>query len=375
MVKEIPFKEIGKVGKKLLVMVAGVCQNYKEEMIVEEIDFDSCPTDCPLFRFDVEKKRNVCMENCLHNRQMKTPKVVYMNERHKYNIKKELVVEDNRLSKYQLLQLVSYHFLGVDSRGVVPFVSAKQLAEKFDCTVKTIKNNNKRFVELGLISITHYSSDLFSVDIQGYEDYHLTKMEGGTGYVQMSKNFLEALVTLDNVNSMRLAIRALLQYDNEVELKQKEQCYYSYNDIKRFMPSNINHKKIIDELLLKTKHIFDFEATDKGLFISLKDEFNGKVQKQQKEEEFKSTITGHMIDVNRGLFMAGEESVELLDSDTEDLSHLSMEYGVDLVIEALDIYIDFQRNQSTPEKINNVGGFIRTVIRNNFIKGIFQNVA
>jgi hypothetical protein len=371
----LPFKEIGKVGKKLLVQLGGVSQNYKEVSIVEEIDFDTCPVECPFFKFDVEKKKNICMSHCLHNRQMKSSKVVYMNERHKYNIKKELVVEDNRLSKFQTLQLLSYHLLNVDSQGFVPFVSVKSLAEKLNCTVRTLKNNNKRMVELGMISVTYHGANFFSVQIKDYDKYHLTKQEGGTGYVQMTKGFLEALFSMDNVNSIRLAIRALLKFDDEVEVRKQDVCRYSYNDIKRFMPSNINHKKIIDELLMKTQSVFDIVTTDGYIEISLKDEFNGKVQKEEKEKEFKEKIEESIISINEELFMAGEEGMDLSETEIEDLSHLSMEYGIDLVLEGLKVSVQYIQGKETPDLIENIGGFIRTVIRNNFIRNTGKMVA
>lgn len=372
----VPLKEIGKVGKRLLVQIAGICQNYKKEMIVEEIDFDTCPVECPFQRFDAEQKRDICMNHCPHKCQAKSPKVVYMNERHKYNIKMVDKIEDSRLSKYQLLQLITYHFLGVDSRGVVPFVSTKQLAKRLGCSKRTIKNNNQRLAKLELIAVSFYGKDLFSVDILGYEKYHLPKMEGGTGYVQMTKGFLEAIGEMDNVNSMRLAIRALLKFDDEVEVRRQEECMYTYNDMKRFMPSNINHKKIIDELMAKTAGIFDIQAYDAFVMIKLKDAYNGKVQKQLKEEEFKETIAHHLQESNQSLVQDGlEVLIDLSSEEIEDLSHLSMEYGVELVIKGLNACVSYIQDEKTPDLIENIGGFIRTVIKNNFIRTLGKNAA
>lgn len=373
MTMTIPFKEIGKVGKRLLVQIAGITQNYKEEEVVEEIDFDTCPVECALQRFDTEEKLDVCMNHCPFNRKKKTPKVVYINERHRYNIQKVNRIEDSRLSKYQLLQLLTYHFLGTDSKGFVSFVSTKELAGKLKCNVRTIKNNNKRLEELGFISYHNYGADLFSVKIDGYESYHLKREEGGTGYVQMSKNFIKALYDMDNVNVMRLAIRALLKFDTEVEVRKEVQCEYSYNDIKRFMPSNINHKKIIDELMAKTTHIFDIVTTSTSIFISLKEEFNGKVQKTQKEVAFTETITDYMDELNQEL--PEQDAIKLFPQETENLVELAMEYGIDNVLQAIDIYQSYIDSDDTPDAVVNLGGFIRTVIEKNLIRNIGKMVA
>lgn len=372
MTMTIPFKEIAKVGKRLLVQVAGVCENYKIEKTVEEIDFDSCPVECALKDFDVERKSNICMNHCPFNRQTKTSKVVYMNERHKYNIKQTTVVEHQRLSKYQLLQLITYHFF-VDSRGFASLISVKELAEHLGCTVRTIKNNNKELQKLGLISFSEYGADLFSVEIKDYDKNHLKKEQGGTGYVQMTQSFMDALVSMDNVNAMRLAIRALLKYDNEVEVEKKDVCLYSYNDIKRFMPSNINHKKIIDELMLKTASIFTIIASDKYISIQLKEQYNGKVQKQEKETAYTGEILEYVDEINEQL-VDGEE-ILLTRKDTEDLVQLSMEYGLNHVQKALSVYVPYIQSKHTPDSIENIGGFIRTVIKNTIFNRYGKMVA
>lgn len=373
MAMTIPFKEIGKVGKRLLVQIAGITQNYKEVEVVEEIDFKSCPVECAFQQFDAEKKMSFCINQCPFNRQKKTPKVVYMNERHRYHIKTVNRFEDSRLSKYQLLQLLMYHFLGTDSKGFVSFVSKNQLANQLNCSVRTIKNNNKRLEELGLIVCHNYGTDLFNLKINGYEKYHLKKEEGGTGYVQMSQSFVKALIGMDNVNVMRLAIRALLKFDDEVEVRKEAQCEYSYNDIKRFMPTNINHKKIIDELMAKTTHIFDIETTNATVFISLKEEFNGKVQKLQKEVEFTETISTYIQEMNERL--SGKEEIHVSNKETENLVELAMEYGVDNVVQAIDICHDYLERDNTPHVIENLGGFIRTIIENSLFRSIEKMVA
>ena len=369
MAMTIPFKEIGKIGKRLLIQVAGITQNYKEETIVEEIDFNSCPVECIFQRFDAEKKRNVCFNHCPHNQKTQKSKVVYMNERHRYHIRTENRFEDSRVSKYQLLQLLTYHFLGTDSNGFVSFVSTKELAEELSCTVRTIRNNNKRLEALGFISFHNYGKDLFSVKINGYETYHLKKEEGGTGYIQMTQSFLTALYSMENVNVMRLAIRSLLKFDNESG--SVERCEYSYNDIKRFMPTNINHKKIIDELMAKTTHIFDIETGDESVSISLKEAFNGKIQKRQKAELFSAVLSQHIEVVNET--SSAELPLAFSPDETENLVELALEYGINHVVEAVDIYENYREN--APEEIKNIGGFIRIVIKNTLIRSLGKMAA
>lgn len=360
MTMTMPFKEIAKVGKGLLIQAVGIAENSKTVVESEEIDFNTCPSECIFKKFEPEHKMNVCMNHCPHNRQNKTTKTVYNNERHKYDLYKKTSY-DKRLSKYQLLQLITYHYF-VDSRGFGSLLSSKELAEYLGCTLRTFKNNNKRLQELGLVYYSECGSDLFSIKIVGYENNHLTAEQGGKGYVQMSKSFMEALVSMDNVNVMRLAIRSLLKFDSDVSVKQQDVCHYSYNDISLSMPSNINHKKIIDELMAKTSHIFTIFKSDHFISIHLKDEYNGKIQKVEKETFFKEQLEEHIETLNEDL--AESEEITITQKDETDLIQLSMEYGLNYVIEALAVYLRYIQSQTTPDIVHNLGGFIRTVIRN-----------
>lgn len=360
------FKDIAKVGKSFLVQMVGLAENSKEVTVEKTIDYNSCPADCPFKNFSIDKKEQICKTLCTYNQIVEKEKVTYLNENHFYNIKKEDRLEKNRLSKYQMLQLISYHFLGVDSHGRAKYISTKELAEKLNCTVRTIRENNKILEELGLIFVSSCGSDLFNVHIIGYEKYHLTKLEGGTGYVQMTKSFIEALFSMENVNAMRLAIRALLRYDREVEVEKGDVCFYSFKDIKSFTPSHINHKKIILELFDESKEVFNIQSHSDGLYIELNEKYNGKIQKDRIAQDYAKEITE----------VLAEEKLIVSPEDVSDLAQLSMEYGEsDIVIESIRIYKKYINRDDAPEFIENFGGFIRTIIKRSLLNNPLKNVA
>lgn len=351
-------KEIANIGKSALILAVGLCENYKREMYVEEIDFASCSDSCPFKNLEGDKKYEYCKNNCTIAPKKK-PEVVYVNEKNKYKIKFVDVLEQKRLSKLQLQQFLLYHFLNVDSNGVIKYASIKEIASMLNCTKRSVRENNEVLKELGLIVYSSLSRDVFSIAILGYKKYRDTRANYGTGYIPMPKEFFKALLNFKNVNTMRLAIRLLVRFDDMSSKKEDEPCMYSYNDLKHFMPKNISYKNIIDKTLEGLETLFDIEKRASVVVFKLKNEFNGKVQKVEKKKEYTSTITNTLT----------ENNIYYKEKDISDLVDLSIEYGLDTVINAISIYIS-KYKEEIDENIYNFGGFIRQLIK----KSIFERL-
>lgn len=345
-----PLKEIAKVSNDLLDKLSAVYKEKKKVPVIEEIDFSQCPSDCPLIHVEMDKKIHYCIHHC-QIRKTKQPSVYVANEADKY-IKTEKEIEvKNSFSKYQILLLLTYHFLGPDNRGIISYVSENELSKRLGCSLRTIRNNNQRLVSLGCISISRIIGDLINVQIIGYDKYHLSAKKGGNGYVQMTKEFFEELIQLKNVNAIRIALRSLLLHEKQVIVKNKEKAFCKYDDLRQKLPSHVNHKKIIDELFQKSAHMFQIESSSAYLFIKLRKEFDGKEQKPIKEAQFGHILSDYMAEKNQSV--TSKEMDSLID--------LSMEYGVDLVKEGLEQAIKYQINQN--KALENLGGFVRKAIR------------
>lgn len=346
-------KEVAKIGKDVLVKIVGVAENYKKEVIVE--DFSACPTTCPFHSLSDEAKKGYCASHCPI--VPKTVKVVYVNEKHRYNLQLTDELKEKRVSKFKLLQYLLLHFL-CDSNGFVLHVSATEIASLLGSSVRTVKDNFKALKELGFIEYHKINADLFSVYLVDYHKYHLTKEEGGKGYIQMAKEFLHALIEIKNVNAIRLCLRQLLKYDDEVVLKGNTHGVYTYEDLKRFMPKNIRYKKAIQKVLEKTQKAFDVESKGSVVVFKLKDEYNGRILKQKKEQEYAQQI---------GAFFSENQEV-VTQFVMSDLVQLAMQYGIQYVMQALHIYKNMFLTEERTNFVENIGGFIRTVIRNNLLK-------
>jgi hypothetical protein len=170
-------------------------------------------------------------------------------------------MRDKRLSKTQLKQILYYHFLNMDAKGIIKKVNVHKVAEALNCSINTIINNNNRLIELGFIGCTYLSSKIFNIFLVGYSKYHLTKEQGGNGYIQMSKEVLTELLKVKNVNVLRFELRRLLKVDNDsfkvLSEATNTESTYSYNEIKRVMPK-YTYKQVINNVCINRTNILQF---------------------------------------------------------------------------------------------------------------------
>lgn len=344
---ERPIKEIAKIGKVALLSAVGFCRNYKKESVIELELNAFCPEEC-MFK----NSGFPCPEHRVEDPTIRETE--YINERHRYKIKNTL--EEKRLSKYQLKQFILYHYLNIDSNGFARLVSVKYVAEKLGCSIRTVVNNNRVLENLGLIAVVKRSPEFFNVFIAGYKQYHLKKEEGGTGYVQMPREFFEGLLKMNHANQIRMAIRKYLYYDNEVIVQKKPDCTLYFSHIKNFMPTNISYKKAILKTMEPAKEFFDIIIKDTFILFNLKDKYNGRVVKAQKEEQFSKEITATLENAH----------VRFVKPDIGDLVQLSLEYGLEAVTEALGVYKE--RYIDEGNDVDNLGGFIRATIRRSLLQ-------
>lgn len=361
MISNIPLKEFANIGKSILTLSVGICENYKQEIICEEIDYAACSPECPFFNFSIDQKKDYCINHC-SAAPKKLPEITYVNEKNKYRLSTIDISEKKRLSKFQLLQFMLYHFLSVDSNGIIKYTSIKEIAKILGCTTKTVRNNNEVLRRMGFVATSTITTDIFNIIILGYKDYRLSQKDGGHGYIPMAQDFFAKLIEIDNVNAIRLCIRELIKADDdEVKLNEKiEESVFTYKNIKHFMPKNISYKSAIEDIVNKTSELFDIEKKASFMSFQLKDEFNGKKLKLIKEEVFKKNLTVFLDD----------NKIAHTNKDISDLVQLSMEYGFSHVEIAIAEYSS-KYIKLLNDGIENLGGFIRELIRKKF----FENIA
>lgn len=338
-----------KIGKAFLRSITGVQQNFKEIKRVEVIDTSICKK-CPFNNSNADIIQQYCKNYC---QKAKTTKkiVTYYNESNRYHIPKR-----ERLSKSQIKQILLYHFLGVDKRGIVKNISTKKVAKLLGCTTRTVKNNNQRFIDLGYILYSKAFDDKFSILLTDYSKYHLTKKEGGTGYITMSKELLFELLKIDSVNSLRLELRKTIEFDDSnINTNLPRFGEYTYNEIKRFLPEYLHYKRAVNNVIENCSNCYDVIQDEKGIKFMLKDKYNPDILIDNIYEECEKNLYIHPI--TKSLYVNEEVQNNLYD--------LCIRYGIQTVNSALDyIYYNYVIKRI---KITNIVGLARTIITRNAV--------
>lgn len=167
---------------------------------------------------------------------------------------------DATLSMTQTFQLCVYYFLNPDSKHFILNVPIRPLAELIGCSLRTVKNNNRFFSDKLFISFTENKNHTVSLKL------HIKEELVDEDVIILQKKLILQILEMDNVNSIRIAFRFILRLHDHNSGK----IYYSYNDIVRFLPSNINHPKMIKQMVLALLDIFDIESSANGFFVSYK---------------------------------------------------------------------------------------------------------
>lgn len=182
----------------------------------------------------------------------------------------EKIDKDFSLSKYQMLQLFTYYFLNPDSNNFVHNIPIEPLSKLIGCSIRSIKNSNIELSNKELISYTTYEHKYLTFKLHtkdnSFFDHNIVESE----YILIRKGVLLHILEANNINSIRIIFRFILRLNEVDMINDKGSCYYSYNDLKRFLPSNINHKKIIDDLVLESISIFNIDFVENGVIVSFK---------------------------------------------------------------------------------------------------------
>jgi hypothetical protein len=331
---------------------------------VETIKYKACE-GCPFFNSTDPNAIRYCNEFCEEKTQIKVVDRISI-------VGKE-TSSTLRLSNSQIKQMLCYYYMS-DSNGVVLDIIKNELSSILGCTQKTIDNNNYILQELGLIIIgnKHYGS--FSVVINNYSNQHTEK---GDGYVVMSKEVFDCILSSKNVNATRVINRFILKYDMNVIMNAD--TILSAEELKDLLPTNLHLKKAINNIVQnlpsnsnykdgETSYssngaysAFTIISKNGALIFSMNRIFDGKT----KRNNIKSTARNYFNEYfKENNFSRGLESID-------DIVSLSTEYGYAIV----KIIVE-QLSEEEFDKVSNLGGYIRENIRN-YIElnaGLFDKV-
>lgn len=313
-------KELGKVGKRMLRQLSSYVEKYVEvEKETEVID--------PISG-EIEKRIE-----------------------HTYEVKKV------RLSKSQILQVLYYHFLPIDERGVIRAVSEKQIAEDLNITIRTVRNNNILLEEANVISYSRSIGNTINILLENYQSYFL---QNGSGYLTLTFDRLKELSDIEHVNSLRTELREELIYDNNEAKRQYKRDHspsvISFNDFKTFAPKYTHYQGMVKSIVEKGTSAFKVIVKDSAIFFEKNESYKtGKEIKELRTKEYNETITSCIQSHKVQDFFTKEH--------IEDFIQLSFEYSIDRLLPALEELITQQFYEGAEKPIHNFGGKVRTIIR------------
>lgn len=206
----------------------------------------------------------------------------YYYEQHAMGIAKNFL--NIKWTKSLIKQVLAY-MAKCDSQGRVALMSEEELAATIDCSVRTVQNNNKTLEEHDIIQWDRLWGEYIQVSFIGYLenclDLHkknqeelpmdatasiesvLDKYTSKSGYTSVSDEVIYELLKVENINMLRIALRALYAYESQVNVKQDTEALLSYTEVKYVLPSYIGYKAAIKNMVNKLQSIFHVSVLEK----------------------------------------------------------------------------------------------------------------
>ena len=98
---------------------------------------------------------------------------------------------------------------------------------------------------------------------------HLTAREGGSGYFTVSSSMMDTILSIKNVNALRLDLLWSLRSDDD-SLHKKEHSSFVIKELKNVLPSHMAYSNRIEFYKKDTPSLFLFSVDKKKITFSLK---------------------------------------------------------------------------------------------------------
>ena len=348
---------IEKIFKKIEVKKAEVCS-------VHIIDYTYCPDSC---KYKNCNKYSICTTGCdkcvlkpVNNESIQGIQGQHIIK--KEYINNSIIGKDyKKLSKYQILQYLLYHFLPLNGEGRFRYLSEKDISEKLNCSVKTVKRNNEVLKALNLIKYDYDDFGIISLSIVDYQDSFKTKDEKGKGGISVPSSAFDEIVKYQSIDEIRIALFMLQKYISYEGIYGFDSlCNLAINDF-------INSKlELVSEGKRYRKKIFSITQKLLNLFIiNKKEESNSpkvigfKIKKifspNKYKKEYQEKALTKIIDITEN------KEIKTKEKDLDDLMGLVMQYGENPVIAAINKF-------KMPLAIGKIklGAYIRHEIEENY---------
>ncbi|TCI33870.1 hypothetical protein EVJ29_13360 [Exiguobacterium sp. SH4S7] len=196
----------------------------------------------------------------------------YRYEQHHYNIPACFTAFKWTKSRIRHVLALLAH---ADDQGKIDFMEDETIADLAHTSVRSLHNNLKTFEQNGLMTVVRHFPGVISIQLtdylENYRDLFLdgTSVVSKTGYTSVWHGLLSQLIALDNVNTLRLALRTLVQVEKDVHVQSNEQAILTYDEIKGFLPKYCGHKLAIQKMMSGLKFLHVSLVEDSKSFLSM----------------------------------------------------------------------------------------------------------
>jgi hypothetical protein len=325
-----------------------------------------------------ERFDEICMEYGLFRKRNEAGVVEWVEYESKENLQRVFchsltipsnlsVIHTKRLSKSQICQLLLYHFMHPDERGILSMVSEKEVADMLGCHVKTVRANNEFFEKIGIIFYSKADNGRVNIWLRDYNTYHLNKEKGGEGYIPFSKQLLSALLCIEDVNVLRVELQKLIKYDNDnikfitktdQEASRTAPSTLTCDEIKKVVPYYLRYNRAVMGIVSRSSEAFETNIEGSVVVFKLKERYNGKIIKREQKEKRYEEIKRYLAS-----FFPQGSLIEA--KQIEDLVQMSFEYGLQRVKNAIK---EAEQQYGSLLHTFNLGGMVRTIIRDSYLK-------
>ena len=327
-------KQLIKISKQLLLDLGIYKTNVNSPIEPEYKDYSKC-ANCPLNEYkNTVKGADFCNNQCVF---------VLSNSS---VMPKKVVKSKKTLTHSQINQILFYHSSVFDGNGETLELSNKEVAKALNCSERTARDNIKALEDAGYIFINYKTEYKYKVFVRDYYKYH---NKNTRGYLYINDKCFKSLLKINNINTLRFALNALVKLDDmRVSKATKVKKEFTLKSIMNFLPSNITCKKQVVEIIKQAKDIFNIKFTIDSVIVAFKSYTDSVKTKVSLESNNKKAI-------NKLIKRFGIANVSK--KDKEDMLQMSVQYSIHLVANALNLLNEFIPNE--------LGAYLRSIIRKN----------
>lgn len=356
-VADLLFKEELSISTAKLIELVGAVQDvavYRNSGIKKVVSSDSLSAALP-FEDNVsfDKSDDKTDKNTFYQ-EIKKRKTIW-KEVDKYELDKKNV--DTLFSKSTISLYLLLHALPLNANGNHFDVSISQIANKLNVTTKTICNNLDRLVSANFLIVDFSrSNDLFSYHIVDY-DARYDKYKAG--YIKMPKNVFLKLLTITDVNALRLALRMYLRFvkDYNQLARFNKMPSYTLTEIRSILPRYVTHKKAVISLIEMISSIFECKLISDTLFFNVPQMYNHLAEEERIKRESNQIV----------LYLLKYVFAVLSKKDKEDVYQLVKQYSLHAVKLSIDKLLSHQDSlNSINNKEVDLGIVLRFIIKQLF---------